>query len=143
MIKKLIFLTGIILSLITLQAKSGKKTSGNLPLLNTKWILEKIDDSYIFFHDTDTAYIVFYDNYKFAGNFSCNIFFGEFSYGKKRIKLDYVGATKKLCQDMDIEERFFKTIKNDITHYYVAKNNLYLLYKLKVVCKFRGIVVSD
>ena len=142
MIKKLIFLTVIILTLITLQAKPRKKVSNNLPLLNTKWILEEIDDACILC-DTDTAYIIFYDNYKFSGDFTCNIFFGEFSYGKKRIKLDYVGATKKLCSDMYVEKCFFKALKNDITHYYIEKNNLYLLYKQKVVCRFRGIVVRS
>ena len=143
MIQKITLLSVIVLSLITLQAKPRKKGFDNLPLLNTKWVLEKIDNAYLFFDDADTAYIVFYDNYKFSGNFSCNIFFGEFSYGKKRIKLDYVGATKKMCFDMHIEERFFKALKNDITHYYIEKNNLYFLYKQKVVCRFRGIVVSN
>ena len=143
MLKKIFFLTAITLSLTMLQAKPGKKKSDNLPLLNTKWVLEKIDDSPIFFNGVDTAYIVFSENYKFSGNFSCNIFFGEFSFGKKRIKLDYVGATKKICADMYVEECFFKAIKNDITHYYIEKNNLYLLYKLKVVCKFRGIEIND
>ena len=143
MIQKITLLTVIILSLITLQAKPRKKTSDNLPLLNTKWILEKIDDSYIFFYDMDTAYIVFYDNYKFSGNLGCNIFFGEFSYGSKRIKLDYIGATKKLCSNMNIEDLFFKALKKDITHFYIEKNSLYLLNKLKVVCRLRGIVIRD
>lgn len=134
---KLLFITISILSMITIQAKPRKRVSDNFQLLNTKWVLEKIGDSYIFFYDTDTAYIVFYDNYKFSGNFGCNIFFGEFSYGKKRIKLDYIGATKKLCSDMNIEERFYKALKNDITHFYIDKNHLYLLHKLNVICKFQ------
>jgi len=142
MVKKIIFLTVIILSLLTLQAKPRKKTSENLPLHNTKWVLKEILDSHVF-HNQDTAFIVFYDNYKFSGNFGCNIFFGDYSFGKKRITLDYLGSTKKLCADMYLEEEFFKAVKYDITHYYIEKDKLYLLYKLKVVCTFQGITPTQ
>lgn len=136
--KKNIFLVVIIISILTLQAQTRKNKSGNLPLLNTKWVLEEIAEIPVL-HNSDTAFIVFYENYKFSGNFGCNSFFGEFSFTKKRIKLDYIGATKKLCSDMSVEARFFKAIKSDITHYYIEKNNLYLLHKLKIVCKFKGL----
>jgi len=144
--KKIIFLTVIILSLLTLQAKPKKKIADNLPLLNTKWVLKEVFETQII-HNLDTAFIIFYDNYKFSGNFGCNFFFGEFNFRKKRIKLDYLGATKKLCANMEIEEQFFKAIKYDITHYYMDKNYLYLIHKLKVICKFKGadnvIMIND
>jgi heat shock protein HslJ len=136
MVKRIIFLSLIILSLFSLQAKPKKKVSGNAPLHNRKWVLEEVFETPVV-HSPDTAFIIFYDNYKFSGSFGCNTFFGEYGYGKKRMNLDYLGATKKLCSDMDLEEQFFKAIKYDITHYYIEKNNLYLLYKLKIVCKFR------
>jgi len=142
MVRKSIFLIVIVLFVFSLQAKPRKKMAENLPLHNTKWVLEEIFDIPVY-HHTDTAYIVFYENYKFSGNFGCNIFFGDYSFGKKRIRLDYLGATKQLCSDMFTEERFFKAIKYDITHYYIEKNNLYLLYQLKVVCKFKGITISE
>ena len=137
MVKRIIFLTVIILSLFALQAKPRKKNAENLPLLNTKWVLEEIFETPVS-HNSDTAFMVFYESYKFSGNLGCNIFFGEFSFGKKRINLDYLGAAKNLCENMELEKRFFQTIKYDITHYYIEKNNLYLLHKLKVVCKFQG-----
>jgi len=87
----------------------------------------------------DTAYIIFNDNYKFSGNLGCNLFFGEFNYRKKKIRLDYFGATKKLCANMEVEEQFVKAIRNDILQYNIEKNKLYLLYKNKTICKFEGI----
>jgi len=137
MMKKSIFLIVIIFFLITLQAQKKNSKSENLPLHNTQWVLHELFETRIYQY-SDTAFIVFYDNYKFYGNFGCNVFFGEYSFTKKRIKLDYIGATKKICTDMRIEERFFKAIKSDITHYYIEENTLYLLHKLKVVCKFKG-----
>ncbi|MCL1850534.1 MAG: META domain-containing protein [Bacteroidetes bacterium] len=137
MIKKSIFLTVIILSLLTLQAKPRKKTSENLPLHNTKWVLKEVFETPVF-RNPDTAFIVFYDNFTFSGNLGCNTFFGEYSYRKKRMKLDYLGATKKLCTNMNVEEQFLKAIKYDITHYIIEKNKLYLLNNLVVICKFES-----
>jgi len=142
MIKKFFFLTIIILSVLALFAKQRKKNIENIPLLNTKWVLEEIFEIPVF-HNLDTAFIIFYENYKFSGNFGCNIFFGEFNFGKKRMKVDYQGATKKLCMDMDLEQQFAKAMRSDITHYYIDKKNLYLLSKEIVICKFGGVMIND
>jgi heat shock protein HslJ len=69
----------------------------------------------------------------------CNLFFGNYSLGKKRIKLDYLGATKRLCADMQMEEQFSNALKDDIKYYYIEKNILYIRNKNNVVCKFEGI----
>jgi len=136
--KRTIFLLLLILSFFTLFAKGRKKNADNLPLLNTKWGVIEIFQNTVSY-SADTAFIIFTDNYTLSGNLGCNLFFGEFNYGKKTIKIDYSGSTKMLCQDMHIETLFAKAIKDDITHYYIEKNNLYLLNKNKVVCKFRAI----
>ena len=136
--KKLILLNIFISTVLILYAGKGKKNAENLPLLNTKWILTVIYNDVIL-QDTDTAYIIFNDNYKFSGNLGCNLFFGEFNYRKKKIKLDYFGATKKLCANMEVEEQFVKAIRNDVFQYNIEKNKLYLLYKNKTICKFEGI----
>ena len=136
--KKLILFCICILTVFMLSAGGRKKSAENLPLLNTKWILTVIYDDVIL-QDMDTAYIIFNDNYKFSGNLGCNLFFGEFNYRKKKIRLDYFGATKKLCANMEVEEQFVKAIRNDILQYNIEKNKLYLLYKNKTICKFEGI----
>jgi heat shock protein HslJ len=136
--KKLIFLSILLSTVLILYAGNRKKNAENLPLLNTKWVLTHINEN-IVSQDIDTAYIIFSDTYRLSGNLGCNLFFGEFSYGKKRIKMDYFGSTKKLCVDMDVEEQFFKAIRNDILQYHIEKNILYLQVKNKTVCKFEGI----
>jgi heat shock protein HslJ len=139
--KKLTFFSIFILMTLMLYAGKGKKNAENFPLLNTKWVLTDIYETMVL-HDTDTAYIIFDDAYKFSGNLGCNLFFGEFSYGKKRMKLDYFGATKKLCADMEVETLFVKAIRNDILQYYIDKNRLYLLVKNKKTAVFEGATTS-
>jgi heat shock protein HslJ len=140
MIKKIIFFNIIILQIFVLYAKKDKKNTDNLPLLNTKWVLTGISETSAL-QSSDTAYIVFYENNKFSGNFGCNLFFGEFTFGKKRIKIDYAGSTKTYCMNMNLEEQFSKALKNEITHYYIEKNKLILLSRGLVICKFEGIAV--
>jgi heat shock protein HslJ len=125
-----------------LYAGKRKKNAENLPLLHTKWLLEEVFETHIV-QGLDTAFIVFYDTYKFSGNFGCNLFFGTFGFGKKRIKIDYCGATKMYCKEMRLEEQFVKALRNDITHYYIEKNTLYLLEQKKVVLKFGGVTSSE
>jgi heat shock protein HslJ len=140
--KKIILLSICILSVFILHAEKKKKYADNLPLLNTKWILTEIYETKIV-SQSDTAYIIFSDSYKFSGNLGCNLFFGEFNYGKKKNKMDYFGATKKMCADMEVEENFVKAIRNDILHYYIEKNKLYWLYKNKPISVFEGEPLSQ
>jgi len=142
MIKKIVIFGIIISSVFFLYAGKRKKNTDNLPLLNTKWILNEIFETPIYLY-SDTAYIVFNDNNKFSGNLGCNLFFGEFTFTKKRIKLDYFGATKKYCFDMSLEEEFASVFRNDITHYCIERNKLYLLFQKKVICQFEGLISSE
>jgi heat shock protein HslJ len=142
MIKKIIIFEIIIYSVFVLYAGKRKKNTDDYPLLNTKWILEEVFENHVF-QNSDTAFIIFDESYKFSGNLGCNLFFGEFSFGKKKIKLDYCGATKKYCLDMRLEEQFSKALRSDITHYYIEKNKLYLLKQNNVICKFVGIITSE
>jgi len=137
--KKFFFLSIIIASVFTLFSNQRKKNTENLPLLNTKWILEEIYETPIT-QGLDTAFITFSDNYKFSGNFGCNLFFGNFNFGKKRIKIDFLGSTRRLCTNMSLEDQFSKALRDDITHYRIEKNNLFLHNKNKVVLKFEGMV---
>jgi heat shock protein HslJ len=123
---------------------SGKreKNNDNLSLCNTKWVLKELYELPIT-HNVDTAFIIFNDSYILSGNFGCNLFFGEFSYGKKKLKIDYLGSTKKYCFDMSLEENFTKVIKGDITHYLIERDALYLFSKTKVIGKFKGISLPN
>ena len=139
--KQFIFIY-IILAAVLFSYAGKRKRTEDLPLLNTKWILIEISETRVN-EKNNTAFIVFYDNYKFSGNFGCNYFFGEFTFRKKRIKIDYQGSTKSYCTSMELEEQFSKAIKNEITNYYIEKNKLYLLNKNKTVCKFEGLTLLN
>ena len=142
MIKKIFIFCIITSSVFVLHAGKGKKNTDNLPLLNTKWILEELFEKPII-QGLDTAFIIFQETYKFSGNFGCNLFFGEFNFGKKRIKIDYCGATKSYCADMRLEEQFAKALRTEITHYYIEKNKLYLRHQNKTICKFKALASSE
>lgn len=132
----------ILSSVFVLHAGNQKKSTDNLPLLNTKWLLTEVAGMPVV-QLSDTAFIIFHDTYRFSGNLGCNLFFGEFSFGKKRIKIDYCGSTKMYCFDMRLEEQFAKALRNEITHYNIENNKLYLLFQNKTVCKFEGIISSE
>jgi len=140
-VKKVIFVLIILLTVFFLYAGKRKKTE-TLPLLNTKWILKEIYETPVI-QNQDTAFIIFFDSYKFSGNLGCNIFFGEFNYGKKRIRLDYLGSSKQYCFNMDLEEQFSKVLRSEITNYYIERNKLYFLDKNKTVCKFEAFASSN
>ena len=135
--RKITLLCICILSILILKAGNRKKNADNLPLLNTKWKLTEIYGNEVV-PLYDTAHIIFSDTYKLSGNLGCNLFFGEFNYGKKKIKMDYFGSTKKLCMNMEVEENFIKAIKNDVVNYYIEKNKLFFLFKNKTICVFEG-----
>jgi len=135
--KRIVLLILIVISVLALFANQRKKATGNLPLLNTKWILKEVYEMPII-PDTDTAFITFNDDYKISGNLGCNLFFGNFTFEKKRMRIDFLGSTRKLCINMDVEDRFSRALRDDITNYYIENNKLYLRNKDKVVCKFEG-----
>jgi len=141
MIKRTLIFCVVISTVLFLYAGKRKKNIDNLPLYNTKWLLEEIYEKPIV-QSSDTAFIIFNENNKFSGNLGCNLFFGEFTFGKKRIKLDYFGATKKYCKDSSVEELFTKALRDDITHYIIENNKLYLRNKTQVICKFEGVISS-
>ena len=135
---KKILLFGIVMILaLLLLANQRKKNVENLPLLNTKWILKEIYEAPIT-HASDTAFIIFDESYKISGNFGCNLFFGNFSFGKKRMKIDFLGSTRRLCVNMSLEEQFSLALRDDISHYYIEKNKLYLHNKDRVILKFEA-----
>jgi len=137
MMKKFFFLSIVILSVLTLLANQRKKNAGNLPLLNTRWVLEEIYETPIE-QTRDTAFITFSADYKLSGNFGCNLFFGNFNFSKKRMKIDFLGSTRRLCVNMSLEEQFSRALRDEITHYHIEKNKLFLHSKNKVVLKFEG-----
>ena len=135
--KKIVLVSIFVVSVLVLFANQRKKNVEISPLLNTKWILKELYEIPVI-QAADTAFIIFHDTYKISGNLGCNLFFGNFTFGKKRMRIDFLGSTRRLCINMDVEDRFSKALRDDITNYYIENNKLYLRNKDKVVCKFEG-----
>jgi len=135
--KKIVLVSIFVVSVLVLFANQRKKNVEISPLLNTKWILKEVYEMPVI-QASDTAFITFNDDYKISGNLGCNLFFGNFTFGKKRMRIDFLGSTRRLCINMDVEDRFSKALRDDITNYYIENNKLYLRNKDKVVCKFEG-----
>ena len=53
---------------------------------------------------------------------------GNYSVNKKqKMTLEFQGSTKRLCQQMSVERRFIKALKQDIVRYKIHGNELILL----------------
>ena len=98
----------------------------NKPLQSTIWILKSIEKQNIDSNQSYKPYIVFDTNGRYFGNFGCNKFFGSYFAKKQKISMDYMGATKKLCSEMEIEKIFSKNIKQNMSHYKIFRDTLIL-----------------
>lgn len=112
-----------------------KKSNDNKPLVNTYWQLTHIEGETVT-KSPAIPCIQFLSDGTFNGNLGCNSFFGNYFAKRKKISFDYLGATKKYCQDMKMEDHFGKVIRNGITHYKIEKDTLILLNKKTEVLRF-------
>ena len=58
----------------------------------------------------------------FAG---CNNYFSDFTIEGEIIQFGLMGSTRKMCEDMSVEDHFFKII-NQVARFKVVKKELYL-----------------
>lgn len=118
-------------------AKKKAVMAQNMPLTETCWILthvkgESIPKSYI------TPHIVFGKDGVYTGNLGCNSFFGNYTYRKDRIKMEYEGATKRLCQNMTVEKLFMQGLHAEFKKYEIRKDTLFLKDADGEVLRFIG-----
>ena len=127
----------LIVAMVVVGCSSSKKSikqQNTTPLLGSYWELQSIEGKRV-----DTAnllaipYIIFDTASQYRGNFGCNFFFGDYFAGKKKIYMSYMGASKRLCPDMDLEKKFYSALKQEIRYYVIENNTLTLSTKSKVV----------
>ncbi|MDR1345294.1 MAG: META domain-containing protein [Bacteroidales bacterium] len=112
---------------LLLSCTASKYASKNLSLQSTYWTLVSVEGvSIAELPQLKTPCIIFDTNYKFHGHFGCNQFFGAYNFGKKKVSMDYAGATKKICSEMQIENLFSKALHKDIKYYTIAGSTLIL-----------------
>ena len=116
--------------------KSKKfKMSKNKPLVDTYWVLKSVKGEDIP-KCIITPNIVFKSDGRFSGNLGCNSFFGTYNCGKKKIKMEFEGATKRLCDNMKVEKMFLSGLHAEFTQYEIIDDILILKDKDGEVLRF-------
>lgn len=115
-----------------------KATENKITLCQTKWKLTSISSQPIDSNSYATdPYIIFDENGSYSGNFGCNTFFGTFYTKKQKLQLEYNGSTKRLCEKMDLENNFQKSLKKGISNYEISDSTLILYAGNEEVFRFK------
>lgn len=116
-------------------AKKKAEMEQNKPLVETYWVLKSVrgEDIPKSFY---TPFIIFHSNGSYTGNLGCNVYFGDYRNGKTRIKMEYGGATKRLCETMKVEKLFMLQLHSDFKQYEIIKDTLILKDKEGEVLRF-------
>lgn len=115
--------------------KKIAQMSENKPLVNTYWVLKSVKGEDIP-KCIITPNIVFKSDGRYTGNLGCNSFFGTYNCGKKRIKMEFEGATKRLCDNMKVEKLFLLHLHSEFTQYEIIGDTLILKDKNGEVLRF-------
>ena len=115
--------------------KKKAEMEQNKPLVETYWVLKSVrgEDIPKSFY---TPFIIFHSNGSYTGNLGCNVYFGDYRNGKTRIKMEYGGATKRLCETMKVEKLFMLQLHSDFKQYEIIKDTLILKDKEGEVLRF-------
>lgn len=98
----------IILCVMCISCSTNKYTASNL---SGEWQINQVLDNKISIENEEVPFIGFQkEEARFYGSTGCNSFFGEFKSQdeKQGVSFSNVGSTKKLCDDMTIEDAIFK-----------------------------------
>lgn len=118
------------------EEKTTPKVQGK-PLLQTYWVLTHINGEAIGAAPKEAS-IVFNDEGRVSGTLGCNNFFGTYFVKKDKMSIDYTGATKMLCSEMSVEEKYLAALKSDITHYAIHDSELTIYAKNQEVLRFHA-----
>lgn len=116
-------------------AKKKAEMAQNKPLVGTYWVLKSVKSEDVP-KSIITPNIVFKSDGRYSGNLGCNSFFGTYHCGKKKIKMEFEGATKRLCENMKVEKLFFSNLHSEFTQYEIIEDTLILKDKNGEVLRF-------
>lgn len=122
---------------------SKKSVKAEYPLVGTQWNLVAIDGEKITNEFALRPFITYDSVGGVQGSLGCNTFFGVYSVSKKnKMTLEFQGATKRLCKQMDVEKQFMKALKSEVTRYEIKGSELILFADSKEVMRFSGVDLS-
>lgn len=126
----------VVLFVSCMTAKKKAELANNKPLVDTYWILVSVKGEPV------PQWVVkptmtFGTDGKYYGNLGCNSFFGTYyKKSKNGIKMEYSGATKRLCQNMATEKMYLDGLHNEFKTYEIHKDTLILKDKQGEVLRF-------
>lgn len=141
--KKSIYLLSFLMLIMLFSCcKTSKKgvADAHYSLLGTQWNLVALDGAKIGNEFALRPFITFDSTEHIQGNLGCNTFFGTYSVSKKqKMTLNFDGATKRLCPQMEVERDFIKALKRDISRYEIEGEELILYAGDDEVMRFTGV----
>lgn len=133
----------LMIMLLSLFCLSGcnptrKEIRQNISMLQDReWHLLAIQKDTINNPYQQLPFIVFHADGTFSGNSGCNLFFGSYYQKRLKLQLTYEGSTKRLCEDMFLEEEMLRNLKKDISHFAIQDSVLYLYAGKEEVLRFK------
>lgn len=137
---KKLFLICILLTICAFSCQTSKKNSSassDAPLCGTQWILTDINSEAIG-EAPKQPFIKFSTDGNISGNLGCNDFFGTYFVKKDKMSIEYKGSTKKLCNNMDVENAYAAALKKDINNYVIVGDVLIIREKNQEVLRFKA-----
>ena len=145
--KKTVYcLMAIALILICSCCKTSKKNvkTEKYPLIGTQWMLVALEGEEFAKEFALHPFIVFDTSGSFQGNLGCNSFFGSYEVSKKqKMRIEFQGATKRLCSKMEVERRFLAILKRDVTRYEKHGDELILFSADEELMRFKGVNLEE
>jgi heat shock protein HslJ len=145
--KKTVYcLMAIALILICSCCKTSKKNvkTEKYPLIGTQWMLVALEGEEFAKEFALHPFIVFDTAGSFQGNLGCNSFFGSYEVSKKqKMRIEFQGATKRLCSKMEVERRFLAILKRDVTRYEKHGDELILFSADEELMRFKGVNLEE
>lgn len=144
--KVLYSLMTIVLVLTCSCCKTAKKNvkSGKYPLIGTQWMLVALEGEELNKDFALHPFVVFDTAGGVKGNLGCNTFFGSYEVSKKqKMRLQFDGATKRLCSKMDVERRFISVLKRDVTRYELQGDELKIFSENEEIMRFKGVDLEE
>ena len=126
--------------------KTSKKNvkAEKYPLIGTQWMLVALEGEEFNKDFALHPFVVFDTAGSFQGNLGCNSFFGSYEVTKKqKMKLQFEGATKRLCSKMEVERRFLAILKRDVTRYELKNDELILYSEEEELMRFKGVNMDE
>lgn len=102
------------LSLVWLSSCYETKAPINTPtpIYDAKWVLKELREFPDIASEQDVFIQFLPEDKKLVGNSGCNNFFGQYEINDDVLSISNLGSTKKMCQNMTIEDAFLQYMPN-------------------------------